>query len=186
MLIRYTKDVIKGHDVEVGQYTYGIPTVHSHPGRRLRIGKFCSMASGVTMPLGENHATEAVSTYPFGAFVDDWPEARVLDNEYLQRCSEGDAPGSKGDVVIANDVWIGKNAMILSGSTIGDRAVIGAVVIGDDSSACSAARFAPGSSVGNHVLVAMGSVVTKSLDNNINIMMGGVPAAIIPKEQSPK
>ena len=36
------------------------------------------------------------------------------------------APGFAGPVVIGNDVWIGREALILSGVTIGDGAVIGA------------------------------------------------------------
>ena len=35
-------------------------------------------------------------------------------------------PKTKGDVKIGNDVWIGKEAIILSGVNIGDGAVIGA------------------------------------------------------------
>ena len=33
---------------------------------------------------------------------------------------------NKGDIVIGNDVWIGYEALILSGVTIGDGAIIGA------------------------------------------------------------
>ena len=33
---------------------------------------------------------------------------------------------NKGDIVIGNDVWIGYEAVILSGVTIGDGAIIGA------------------------------------------------------------
>ena len=36
-----------------------------------------------------------------------------------------DAWDNKGDIVIGNDVWIGYEAVILSGVTIGDGAVIG-------------------------------------------------------------
>lgn len=44
-----------------------------------------------------------------------------------------DAWDNKGDIVIGNDVWIGYEAVILSGVTIGDGAIIGtrAVVIKD-------------------------------------------------------
>lgn len=35
-------------------------------------------------------------------------------------------PKSKGDVVIGNDVWIGRGAVIMSGINIGDGAIIGA------------------------------------------------------------
>lgn len=43
-------------------------------------------------------------------------------------CKENicDAWDNKGDIVIGNDVWIGYEAVILSGVTIGDGAIIGA------------------------------------------------------------
>lgn len=36
---------------------------------------------------------------------------------------------NKGDIVIGNDVWIGYEATILSGVTIGDGAIIGAKAV---------------------------------------------------------
>jgi chloramphenicol O-acetyltransferase type B len=33
-------------------------------------------------------------------------------------------PATKGDILIGNDVWIGTEAIILSGVTIGDGAVV--------------------------------------------------------------
>ena len=36
-----------------------------------------------------------------------------------------DAWDNKGDIIIGNDVWIGYEAVILSGITIGDGAIIG-------------------------------------------------------------
>ena len=44
----------------------------------------------------------------------------------------------------------------------------------------SAARFAPGSGVGDNVIVGMGSVVTKKFEDS-KAMIGGVPAAILKK-----
>jgi acetyltransferase-like isoleucine patch superfamily enzyme len=85
----------------------------------LKIGKFCSIAARVTIALGGNHRSDLVTTYPFIAFVADWPEAECLSGEDV-------AAVSKGDVIIGNDVWIGYGVMILSGVTIGDGAVIGA------------------------------------------------------------
>jgi len=35
-------------------------------------------------------------------------------------------PRSKGDVIIGNDVWLGKNSIVLSGVSIGDGAVVAA------------------------------------------------------------
>jgi acetyltransferase-like isoleucine patch superfamily enzyme len=54
-----------------------------------------------------------VSNYPFSLLHD---EARHLSGY----------PLTKGDVVIGNDVWIGYEALILSGVKIGDGAVIAA------------------------------------------------------------
>ncbi len=42
----------------------------------------------------------------------------------------------------------------------------------------SAARFAPGSSIGNQVVVAMGSVVSGEIPEN-NALVGGVPAKVL-------
>ena len=85
-------------------------------GGGLRIGAFCSIASGVTVALGGNHRTDWITTFPFGhVFVAELGGAGIVGH-----------PRSRGDVVIGNDVWIGTNATILSGVTIGDGAVIAA------------------------------------------------------------
>lgn len=117
--IRYTRDVLKGEIFEIGEYTYGLPTVIRHGERKLKIGKFCSIASGVTILLRGDHRMELVTTYPFIVFPDDWSQAGFLKVEDV--CAV-----SRGDIVIGNDVWIGYGVTILSGVTIGDGAVIGA------------------------------------------------------------
>ena len=58
---------------------------------------------------------KSVSTYPFPVFFEEW-ELNAKDI-----C---DAWDNKGDIVIGNDVWIGYEAVILSGVTIGDGAII--------------------------------------------------------------
>jgi acetyltransferase-like isoleucine patch superfamily enzyme len=55
------------------------------------------------------------------------------------------------------------------------------IQIGRDCYIGSAVRFAPGSSVGDWVLVAMGSVVTKKLEHS-QAMIGGVPAAVLKQD----
>lgn len=50
--------------------------------------------------------------------------------------------------------------------------------IGENCYLGSAVRFAPGASIGNNTLVAMGSVVTKKFDLE-NAMLGGVPADVL-------
>lgn len=99
---------------EVGQWSYGEPeVVYWEAGAHLTIGRFCSIAGGVTIFLGGEHHPEWVSTYPFSlAFAD----ARALPGY----------PHTKGDVTIGHDVWIGRDALLLSGITVGHGAVIGA------------------------------------------------------------
>jgi len=116
----YTNETLKNPMYEIGDYTYGHPEVLSYgEGARLRIGKFCSIASQVRIFLGGNHRTDWTTTYPFAAFIGDWPEAAGIAG----------APTSKGDVVVGNDVWIGHGATILSGVRIGDGAAIGAMAV---------------------------------------------------------
>jgi acetyltransferase-like isoleucine patch superfamily enzyme len=103
--------------MNIGKHTYGTPIVFK--GRNagdLQIGKYCSISEQVVIMLGREHRKDWVTTYPFPAFPDVWPEAK-------------DIPGveiSKGDVIIGNDVWICYGATILSGVKIGHGAVIGA------------------------------------------------------------
>ena len=78
------------------------------------IGNYFSIAPGVQFLLGGEHNLDTVSTYPF--------KVKVFGEER--------EAGSKGDIVVKDDVWIGQNAIICSGVTIGQGAVVaaGAVV----------------------------------------------------------
>jgi acetyltransferase-like isoleucine patch superfamily enzyme len=97
----------------IGRWTYGHPRVYQwRPEEILEIGSFCSIASDVTILLGGEHRTDFVSTYPFGNF---FAAGKPDGHEW-----------SRGNVVIGNDVWIGHGALILSGTRIGDGAVVGA------------------------------------------------------------
>jgi thioesterase domain-containing protein/acetyltransferase-like isoleucine patch superfamily enzyme len=87
---------------------------------RLRIGRFCSIAAGVTFLMaGANHLYDGPTAFPFLNFPGDWQDA-VLDS-----LIERGAP-AKADTVIGNDVWIGRDATILPGVTIADGAIVGA------------------------------------------------------------
>lgn len=115
----YTKDLLADYNniVEVGDFTYGKPKIlHWGEKAELKIGKFCSIADEVVIFLGGNHRIDWITTYPFPAIVNDWPEAKDIEGH----------PTTKGNVIIGNDVWIGYGATILSGVTVGDGAVIGA------------------------------------------------------------
>lgn len=98
--------------VNVGKKTYAALYVldFSSVDTKLKIGSYCSIAGGVKFLLGGEHNLNTVSTYPFKV-----------------KCfSEKRESGSKGDIVVKDDVWIGENALICSGVTIGQGAVVAA------------------------------------------------------------
>ncbi len=121
---RLTANYLSNDAYQIGRHTYGHPKVYDwEEGTKLIIGDYTSIAEGVTILLGGNHRTDWVTTYPFPALKQLWPEAEAITGH----------PSSKGNIVIGNDVWIGFGATILSGVTIGDGAVIaaGSLVIKD-------------------------------------------------------
>ncbi len=122
----FLKNVVKNPNIIVGDYTYydDFETVENFEknvkyhfdfvGDKLIIGKFCMIASGVRFIMnGANHLTDSISAYPFAIFGNDWKDAM-----------NGKSYPSKGDTIIGNDVWIGHNATIMPGITIGDGAII--------------------------------------------------------------
>lgn len=98
----------------MGRHTYGIPKVAVNRGSeaRVNIGSFCSISPGVEFITGGSHPTDWVSLFPFRARWD-------LPGAYLDGM-----PYTKGDIVVGSDVWIGTEALILSGVEIGDGAVV--------------------------------------------------------------
>jgi virginiamycin A acetyltransferase len=84
---------------------------------KLIIGKFCSIACSAKFIFNsDNHTLSALSTYHFPIFFEEWD----LDVKNINTAWD-----NKGNIVIGNDVWIGYDAVILSGVTIGDGAIIG-------------------------------------------------------------
>ena len=123
----FLKNIVKNPQIEVGDFTYyddfedvanfekNVKYLFDFTGDKLVIGKFCMIASGVTFIMnGANHLTDALSTYPFAVFGNGWEHAM-----------EGKSYPFKGNTVVGNDVWIGYNAVIMPGVTIGDGAIIG-------------------------------------------------------------
>ncbi len=132
----YIKNTVTNPNIVIGDYTYyddpddseGFErnVLYHFPfiGDKLIIGKFCAIARGVKFIMnGANHAMGGFSTYPFFIFGDGWERAAP---------KPGDLP-YKGDTVVGNDVWIGYDALIMPGVTIGDGAIISSrsVVVGD-------------------------------------------------------
>lgn len=128
----YLQNVVNDANIEVGDYTMYNDYVrdprdfqknnvlYHYPvnGDKLKIGKFCSIACGAKFIFtSANHKMASLSTYPFPIFFAEWG----LDAKNIR-----DAWDNKGDIVVGSDVWIGYEAVILSGVHIGDGAIIGA------------------------------------------------------------
>ena len=129
--IVFLKNAVTDPKIEIGDYTYyddpenallfaSRNVLHHYDflGDKLRIGRFCALATGVRFVMnGANHAMTGFSTFPFNIFGNGWEEK--FDFGSIQA-------GLRGDTVVGNDVWIGSEAVILPGVTIGDGAVIAA------------------------------------------------------------
>lgn len=130
--IVYLQSVVTDPNIEVGEYTIYNDFVHDprdfeknnvlyhYPinGDKLKIGKFSSIACGAKFIFtSANHTMHSLSNYTFPIFFEEWG----LDAKNIRSAWD-----NKGDIVVGNDVWIGYEAVILSGVTIGDGAVIGA------------------------------------------------------------
>ncbi|MDE5612439.1 MAG: CatB-related O-acetyltransferase [Odoribacter sp.] len=128
----YLKAVVNRPTIEVGDFTIYNDFVHNpcdfeknnvlyqYPihNDRLIIGKFCSIACGAKFIFNcANHTLKSLSIYTFPLFFEEWD---------LSKSDIGLAWDNKGDIVIGNDVWIGYDAVIMAGVTIGDGAIIGA------------------------------------------------------------
>lgn len=135
--IKYLKDIVTNPMIQVGEYSYYSGYYDHHDfedgcvrylwgdekSRRLFnpiedhgwhidkliIGNYVCIASGVVILMGgnHNHHPEWITVYPF---------VEQIETSYL----------SKGDTVIESDAWIGMNAMIMPGVTIGEGAIVAA------------------------------------------------------------
>ena len=130
--ICFINNVVSNPNIIIGDYTYYDDPEDSENfernvlyhfpfmGDKLIIGKFCALARGLKFIMnGANHQMSGFSTYPFSIFGQGWervvPEMRDLP--------------FKGDTVVGNDVWIGYNAVMMPGVTIGDGAIVAAEAI---------------------------------------------------------
>jgi acetyltransferase-like isoleucine patch superfamily enzyme/glycosyltransferase involved in cell wall biosynthesis len=92
--------------LSIGRRTYGPIEIRASgsAGERLSIGHFCSIAGEVHFVLGGDPQHGCISNFDF----------------------EDKAGISKGAITVGDDVWIGYQATILSGVTIGQGAIVAA------------------------------------------------------------
>jgi acetyltransferase-like isoleucine patch superfamily enzyme len=113
---------------EVGDWTYGNPNIMRWDWKdKLIVGKYSSIGPGVEIIFGGNHRSDWITTSPLPAGTFQYFE------KFTKAKDIKDFITSKGNIVIGNDVWIGAKVLILSGSTIGDGAVVaaGSVIAGN-------------------------------------------------------
>ena len=129
--VGFLKPLISRPNIEIGDFTYYDDpdgpdafaekcVLHHYEfiGDRLVIGRFTAIAEGARFIMnGANHAMSGFSTYPFNIFGGGWEED--FDETTWER-------ELRGDTVIGNDVWIGMEAVVMPGVTIGDGAIVAA------------------------------------------------------------
>ena len=122
------KEIVRNENLIIGDYTYYHDfqnpldfeknnLLYHYPinNDKLIIGKFCSIASGAKFLFnGGNHKSDSYVNYPFSIFNKLW-DIDLKVNESWE---------NKGDIIIGNDVWIGYEAIIMAGVTIGNGARI--------------------------------------------------------------
>ena len=116
-------------NIIVGRYSYYSGYYHGHSfddcaryllpdadADKLIVGSFCSIGSGAAFIMAGNqgHRYDWASSFPFFCMPEEPAFAGALD-----------AFAPAGDTVIGNDVWIGTEAIVMPGVTIGHGAVIG-------------------------------------------------------------
>ena len=98
----------------IGRYSY--IGEYTRIDENVRIGRYCSIATNVVIGATK-HPINWLSTSPFQ--YDKWLDPYTPKQTW-----------NKSDkTCIGNDVWIGANAVILSGVTIGDGAIIGSSAV---------------------------------------------------------
>ena len=126
--IKYTKDspsywlnsYVDDARITVGEHTYFDTQITFGLWQQedeVQIDRFCSLAKNITIFVGGEHFTTRATAFPFVLMFAETRPERIVDGR------------NKGATVIGNDVWIGFDATVMSGVSIGNGAVIGAKAV---------------------------------------------------------
>lgn len=77
----------------------------------VRIGRYCSINETVTLMPGSEHPLDAITSFFFYWGMGEGEPEQTL---------------TRGPIIIGNDVWIGRDALIMSGVTVGHGAAVAA------------------------------------------------------------
>ena len=151
---------------------------------KCKIGLFNLFVGPMKVEIGEGARIENRNTFSCGFWT---TQEQYRDKNYTRSLrigantliTSGHHFDVAGSFVLGDGSWIaGLGSQFWThGAGVTDRDIR----IGRDCYLGSAVRFAPGSAVGDNVIVAMGSVVTKKFDVN-KALIGGVPASVLKKD----
>lgn len=127
----FLKAAIDHPNIDVGDYAYYsdfervedyaarlAPYLYPGAPERLVIGAFAQIAHGVRfITASAYHAMSGLSTFPF----------RIFDPAQMEHYR--DEAAARGDIIVGPDVWLGHEARVMAGVTIGAGAVIGAQAV---------------------------------------------------------
>ena len=131
--VGFLKPLVRNPNIILGDYTYyddpegpgqfeARNVLYHFPfiGDKLVIGRYCALGRGCRFIMnGANHSMSGFSTYPFFIFGHGWE---------VSAPKPGQLP-HKGDTVLGSDVWLGYEATIMPGVTVGDGAIVAAKAV---------------------------------------------------------
>lgn len=102
--------------ITYGVHSYGGKVVwhEGDPPQRVTIGSYTSIANGAKFMIGGNHRLDWGAMFPFRSVFG------------LAGAWQDGHPASNGDIEVGSDVWIGHEALIMSGIRIGHGSVVAA------------------------------------------------------------
>jgi len=137
---------------------------------RVEIGAGASIGDRNTFSCGFWTTQEQYKDKNYARFLQIGANTLVTSRHYFDLAGSFELSEGSWIAGIGSQFWT-------HGAGVTDRDIR----IGRDCYLGSAVRFAPGSTIGEHVIVAMGSVVTKKFDVS-KAMIGGVPATVLKKD----
>lgn len=169
-----------GHCVHIGLFTViSVDNFECH--ENVNIGRNTYLIGPMSVSIGARTIIGRWNTFDCSAIA---ASEKKQNMNYARRISfgfdclvhESHYFDVYGEIKVGNGTWIaGRDSQFW---THGASVVNRNISIGDNCYIGSACRFAPGTSLGNNVVVGLGSVISKPIHAS-NIVVAGVPAKLI-------